>query len=218
VPFSQAQIAEALAKVKADPNLATERTIRSLEWANQPKPPSHHMSQWLEWIAELFQWLAQSARVLIWVAAGLLAALLALYIVRLVRAHGPHREKGEFVAPSFVRDLDIRPESLPTDIGAAALALWERGEHRAALALLYRGLLSRLVHAHRVPILDSSTEGDCLELTARHLNSDRTVYVERLVKTWQRAIYGGQDPETPAVAALCSEFAPALNVPAEPAS
>ena len=72
-----------------------------------------------------------------------------------------------FVAPTHVRDLDIRPESLPDDIGAAARALWDRGEHRAALALLYRGLLSRLAHVHRLPIRDSSTEGDCLALAAR---------------------------------------------------
>ena len=52
-----------------------------------------------------------------------------------------------FVAPTHVRDLDIRPETLPADIGAAARQLWERGEQRAALALLYRGMLSRLVRA-----------------------------------------------------------------------
>ena len=52
-------------------------------------------------------------------------------------------------------------------------ALWDRGDHRAALALLYRGLLSRLVHVHRVPIRDSSTEGDCLALAARCLTPRR---------------------------------------------
>src|SRR4029079_6929748 len=74
-----------------------------------------------------------------------------------------------FVAPTHVRDLDIRPESPTDDIGAAARQLWDRGEQRAALALLYRGMLSRLAHVHRVPIRDSSTEGDCVELASAQL-------------------------------------------------
>ena len=83
--------------------------------------------------------------------------------------------------PSHVRELDIRPESLPDDIGAAALAVWERGEQRAALALLYRGLLSRLVHAHGVPIRASSTEGDCLALAQSRLAAGSAQYAARLV-------------------------------------
>jgi hypothetical protein len=113
--------------------------------------------------------------------------------------------------PTHVRDLDIRPESLPVDIGAAARTLWSRGEHRAALALLYRGLLSRLAHVHQVPVKDSSTEGDCLALAVTHLTIDRSEYTSRLIRVWQRAVYGGVNAETSAVYALCDGFAPALD-------
>ena len=105
-----------------------------------------------------------------------------------------------------MRDLDIRPESLPEDIGAAARALWDRGEHRAALALLYRGLLSRLAHVHRIPIRDSSTEGDCLALAASHLPQRSREYASRLVRVWQRFVYGGQHTEAATVHALCDDF------------
>ena len=44
---------------------------------------------------------------------------------------------------------------------------------------------------YEVPIRDSSTEGDCLMLAARVLETRRTDYATRLVRTWQRAIYGG---------------------------
>ena len=117
-----------------------------------------------------------------------------------------------------MRDLDIRPESLPDDVGGAGRALWERGEHRAALALLYRGLLSRLVHVYAVPIRASSTEGDCLALAAPHLRGPAAGYAARLVGTWQGAVYGAEAPAEPAVQALCTEFGTVLDRPAAAAA
>jgi hypothetical protein len=110
-----------------------------------------------------------------------------------------------------VQDLDIRPESLPDNIGAAARTLWDSGEHRAALSLLYRGVLSRLVHVHNIPIRDSSTEGDCLRLTATRLREEQRNYVALLIQIWQHAVYGGQQPETASLHTLCDGFAPALD-------
>ena len=115
-----------------------------------------------------------------------------------------------------MRDLDIRPETLPADVGGAARALWDAGERRAALALLYRGLLSRLIHVHRVPIRDSSTEGDCLDLTARHLAATRQEYAAGLIRAWQRFVYGGEHVQPALVQALCDGFAGALDRPDSP--
>jgi hypothetical protein len=196
--------------VAADPNLAAIRMMRTLRWkgATQERggPPA-----WLQWVAGLFNWFAETGRLLVWVAVLLLAGLLAVYVVRIVRRHGTSRSAGRFVAPSHVRDLDIRPESLPEDVGAAARALWERGEGRAALALLYRSLLSRLAHTHGVPIRDSSTEGDCLALAAPRLSPERMGFAARLVSVWQTAVYGGESPEAARVHSLCDEFGPMLD-------
>ena len=81
--------------------------------------------------------------------------------------------------PSHVRELDIRPESLPADIGAAVRELWLAGERRAALSLLYRGALSRLVHSYQVAIGDASTEGDCVRLARAALPPPRGDFVDR---------------------------------------
>ncbi len=138
--------------------------------------------------------------------------LLLVFLWRLFRAITLPERARKFEAPSFVRDLDIRPESLPADIGAAARSLWDSGEHRSALALLYRGLLSRLVHVHHVPIRDSSTEGDCMTLANRHLVAeDQKIYVTSLVRVWQRAVYGGENIPTESVHALSDEFSRALD-------
>ena len=77
------------------------------------------------------------------------ALVSARHLVQL-RAFAPAR--GAESAVSHVRDLDVRPESLPDDVGAAAWALWQAGKVPAALSLLYRGALSRLIHRFEVPI------------------------------------------------------------------
>ncbi len=208
----RAEVARAINIVKADPNLATERTIRTLRWVDRSAPPPEETHNSLEWLLQLIGWFAQSARVLVWVAVALLASLLVIFVLRLIRERSPATAPGRKVVPTHVQDLDIRPESLPDNIGAASRALWDSGDHRAALSLLYRGLLSRLVHVHNVPIRDSSTEGDTLVLTATRLAEEKRSYVTQLIRVWQHAVYGGLQPETGALYVLCDEFAPALDV------
>jgi hypothetical protein len=212
-----AEVERAVKVVKADPNLANERTVRSLTWDDDGKKKARKSTrwpEWLGWIGALFMWIAQASNALVWLLLAALAALLVMVIVRIFASNRLSGRGGtRFIAPTHVQDLDIRPESLPPDIGAAARALWDRGEQRAALALLYRGLLSRLAHVHEVPIRDSSTEGDCLALAARKLDPARIAYATELVRTWQRAIYGGLSIDTAVIHSLCAGFAANLDAP-----
>jgi hypothetical protein len=213
------EVTRAVAALKADPELATETTVRRLAWDKQPdkeKEPRElsGVPGWLRWFFELFSWILQTSQMLFWLLIGIFVAVLIVMLVRLFAARGSEGRPARFMAPTHVQDLDIRPESLPDDIGAAARELWDRGEHRAALALLYRGLLSRLAHGYEVPIRDSSTEGDCLVLAARVLEARRTEYATRLVRTWQRAIYGGLSIDDGVVHELCASFETYLERPA----
>lgn len=205
------EVEEALEQVADDPNLAAVRTIKMLKW-KEPEPVTDEPWWWkwangfARWFRGLFAWVAESGRLLVWVLGGLALALLAVFVARRIRERGLPRVPKQFVAPSHVRDLDIRPESLPDDVGAAALALWERGEQRAALALLYRGTLSRLVHVHTVPIRASSTEGECLALARQRVPAAAAKYTTQLVETWTGAVYGARTPAAGVVQALCAEF------------
>jgi hypothetical protein len=213
--ISQRDIAAALEVVRNDPNLSAERKTRTLRWVEGGSlPDSRKPPEWLKWVADLFVWLAQNGRFLFWGVLVVLAAMLIIYLVRLASGWRIPERSRPFKVPSFVLNLDIRPESLPDDIGASARQLWEAGDHRAALSLLYRGLLSRLAHVHGVPIKDSTTEGDCLSLASSHLFDDaRKVYVVKLIRLWQRAVYGGEQVEAESVYELCDRFARALNDP-----
>jgi hypothetical protein len=205
---TDAQVDDAVAKVKADPNLGGTRTLSMLRWRESPDVEP---SWWFRWIVNLFRFIGGSSRVLMWVAIVVLALLLVAYLTRVLKAHAAGAGGARFVTPTHVRDLDIRPESLPSDIGAAARRLWDSGDRRAAMALLYRGLLSRLAHVYRAPIRDSTTEGDCLTLAVRYLTEARFQYSAQLVSVWQTAVYGGRDAEQHVVYALCDSFGPVLD-------
>lgn len=205
------EIAIAIETVKKDPNLGGERTMKMLRWRDRAKPQKPTDLSWVAWIGGLFSWVGQSSRYLIWVVVVVLAAWIAIYLLRAIREKASAGSIDPFVAPTHVRNLDIRPESLPPNIGRAARALWDKGEHRAALSLLYRGLLSRLTHVHRVPIRDSSTEGDCLLLIEDRVSRNTHAYAARLVAEWCGFVYGGTVTDASTVHALCDEFGGALD-------
>jgi Domain of unknown function (DUF4129) len=211
---SRAEIQAAVEKLRADPNLGTTVKKRELK-RNKEKEAAQvanpHAPSWLKWISDAFGWLASTARLLVWVIAILLAGILGLFIKRFIESRGERSRPVAFSMPTHVQDLDIRPESLPNDIGGAALELWERGEHRAALALLYRGLLSRMAHVHGVRIRDSSTEGDCLALATQHLPSQQAAYAARLIRLWQGAVYGNIEPPAEEFRAISVGFATTLD-------
>lgn len=211
---SAQEIAAAIDLLKADSNLNGQRTIRVLKWVNEAERPPDEpnwLRKLLRWLVQFFTWLTEAGRWLFLVLAVALIAMLVVWISRFMRSGAGVRPPERFTAPTHVQDLDIRPESLPEDIGAAARALWDRGQQRVALALLYRGLLSRLAHVHAVPIRDSTTEGDCLSLARQHLSVERAQFVSQLVRVWTRSVYGGIDAERDTVYALCDGFAAALN-------
>jgi hypothetical protein len=205
-PFTQAEIARAIDSVKADPELGTEEKRKRLVWKEPKAARAPVSSSWWQGIADFFGWVAQLSQMLMWLLIAALLASLALVLWRLLGKARPVPGLRQDLAPTHVRDLDIRPESLPVDIGAAARRLWEAGEQRAALALLYRGLLSRLAHTFAVPVVDSSTEGDCLALATRVLDARRLEFVAQLIRTWQTAIYAGRPIEDELVFELCASF------------
>ena len=207
------QIAAAVQKLKEDPNLVSTRKVHVLHSVGHAEqdPPSSDQPAWVRWIANLFAWLAEAGRMVVWAACAVVAGLLAVYLIRTFGVRRQRIHATVATAPTHVRDLDIRPESLPDDIGAAARELWDKGDHRAALALLYRGSLSRLAHAHGVPIRHSTTEGESVELAARHLRSGSIDYISKLVRVWQRAVYRGEEPQTDVMIFLCDGFAVALD-------
>jgi hypothetical protein len=160
----------------------------------------------MPWLRDLARWLSEGGRALVWLLGLVAVATLIVASRRWWSVHGQALVAASTRLPSHVRELDIRPESLPAEIGAAVRAAWLAGEHRAALSLLYRGALSRLAHGLAVPIEDSSTEGDCIRLAETTLGDERSAFAARLIGAWQLAVYGDRALPTPLVMSLCDDF------------
>jgi hypothetical protein len=201
------QVHDATEAVYQDPDLNRLEATRVLRFKpDEERKPTPDAGPDLIWLRVMVGWIAEAARWLVWLLGAALAAVLLLYLRRWMAVRGDALHGRAAALPSHVRDLDIRPESLPDDVAAAVRTLWQRGEARAALSLLYRGALSRLVHDHEVPVRSASTEGECMRLASRHLGADGSAFFERLVGLWQLAVYGARLPEGDAVLAVCDQF------------
>jgi hypothetical protein len=117
-----------------------------------------------------------------------------------------------------VGGLDIRPESLPDDIIATVQKLWHQQEQRAALGLLYRATLSRLVSQNELHLSFGATEADCLrEARSAHLVQRlgplRWQMTRTITDIWLQAAYGQRWPDTDKVMAACKQWRQAFDMP-----
>jgi hypothetical protein len=154
---------------------------------------------------------------------SLLAAILKILLITsaiMLIAWLLYRYRGNLygwsLTPRFNRatevgGLDIRPETLPDDVATAVRQLWEKKQYRAALALLYRATLSRLVEEGAVLLSQGSTEGDCLRLAqqahaANRLNDIKLEIATSATSLWLRGAYGNRWPDTETVMAQCAQW------------
>ena len=203
---ARAQVQAAVDRVSRDPDLPQKVKESRLRLKARTPEPAKPDDGDFKWLREFVRWLTEAGRLLVWLAGAAAAAIVLVSLRRWARARAAAAGFQAGALPSHVQSLDIRPESLPAEIGTAAAALWERGDHRAALSLLYRGALSRLVHEHGVPIRAASTEGECVTLAARRLEPAGSEFFARLVQAWQVAVYGARPPATGQALALCRDF------------
>lgn len=221
---SRASVEKAMEQIRKDPNLPGKRMEKSLVMkdsqpsepeseSSTPKENSPPSSNWGEGFAS---WLSEAGRVLVWVLGGIAVVFVAFGLRHWIRVRADAGRLSRTDLPSHVGQLDIRPQSLPLEVGVAAWQLWQQGQQREALSLLYRATLSRLVHQHAVPVQASSTEHEVMELVQHRLQAQPRDFVLQLVRIWQRGVYGAHMPDDAQVQALCAAFGVQLTVSLAP--
>ncbi len=108
--------------------------------------------------------------------------------------------------PEHVAGLDIRPESLPDDVVAAARAHWRAGRRREAMSLLYRGALAHLVNRYALRVPESATEGECVARVRTHQEGPLVDDFAALTGSWQRVAYAHEAPPDETFAELCTRW------------
>jgi hypothetical protein len=167
-------------------------------WQPRKKPEEPKAARGRGWLGIGYA-LAKAAEVLMWIAAGALIAYALWWAARMLPRRGlasaePYRP------PAALFGMDLAPETLPPDVGAAAAALAREGRLREALCLLYRGSLSELVHKRGAQLLTSHTEGDVLRL------SGEMPYLQKLIESWRSCAYARRMPAAADVERLANDY------------
>ena len=94
---------------------------------------------------------------------------------------------------------------MPDDIASEVERLW--GEQpRAALGLLYRALLSRLLHDYRLPLKSAYTEAEVLRLVQTLEQDPLSQFSQILTLHWQNLAYGHRLPPEALKPVLCQDW------------
>lgn len=112
------------------------------------------------------------------------------------------REKAARPLPQQAFGLDLSPDTLPHDIAASAENLWQT-HRREALGLLYRALLSHLLHDFNIALKAADTEGQVLERVEQLQQPALSAYSRNLTGHWQNMAYGHRPPPAHARQQLC---------------
>lgn len=180
------------------------RVEERIDWgwnaADQSAPPPRTPA-WLQGGAALIE-------VLLW---ALLVAGLALLAwryrdwLRLFAVRGQAAREEDTPPPAQLFGLAVDPRSLPDDLPASVEQLWP-ADPRAALALLYRGLLSHLLHQRRLPLRAAHTEGEVLVLLQGLDDPALARFAARLLDAWQALAYGSRPPPAELGPELCDAW------------
>ncbi len=174
------------------------------ESVEEEEPGSRFSWQLGSFFAALFQ-------TLIWVLLAAALIVLIAYALRMSRAVD-QASVAEHEPPEVLFGLDVRPDSLPDDVVAAARRLFAAGDAIGALSLLYRGALVHLVSSRGLEVSASATEGECTRLARRSVGAPLSDDFERLTRAWLYCAYGERPPEVDTFASLCESWQPHLEL------
>jgi hypothetical protein len=159
----------------------------------------------LGWLRALGYAFARTSEVVLWIAAAALVALGLWWASRLA-PRAPPESRAPYRPPPSLFGMALAPETLPADLAGAVRALLAAGRVREALALLYRGTLSALVHGRGIELKPSDTEGEALARVRAHGEAATAQYFGELVLHWQRAAYARRLPAPAEVERLLAAY------------
>ena len=215
-PLTSQASRDSIQSLLEQPPFKNKESVTRYRFGDDPASPAKdkQTGEAPQWLKTLLGWLdgrhldslASVIEVLLW--GALIAALgwllwryrefLQAFVGR--RPNLPSRSKRP--APPQVFGLDLNRENLPDDIAASAEQLW-LSEPRAALGLLYRGLLSHLLHDFDLTLKAADTESQILERIEQLQRPDLLAYSRNLTVHWQNMAYGHRIPPAHLQAELC---------------
>ncbi|WP_444945989.1 DUF4129 domain-containing protein [Microbulbifer sp. VTAC004] len=190
-----------------------EWLIEFIEWLlnRSPDDDNASTSSWGPTIARIIE-------ILLWI--GVIAGVIYLgwrhHDTILKNLRWQRKPKPKAAVPETLFGLDVRQSSLPDDVCAEVLRLWQTGEQRAGLGLLYRATLSHLIEDFQFHFGDHLTEAECAQLVHRRqsepaedlpsVTAPLSQFVQQLTSDWQQLAYAHRSPVDARMSALCQEW------------
>lgn len=194
----------------------SHKEIKRLPKFFEPDPDEDH--PFIDWLADFLKsregagGIASVLEVLLWLAVIALIFWVVLRYRHWLAAQFVRVKKAPAARPkpTTLFGMAVTRESLPADISSAALTLLQQQNARAAIALLYRACLYRLIYLG-VDIEDGHTENECVAIMREHFGDQQQAtaqidYFSQLSILWQRLAYGHLAPDQKIAHTLCSEW------------
>lgn len=214
-PLTSRAAHDAIEQLLDQPPFENRETVTRWRFGEESKPEAETdngaLARLLRGLFDLLEhwnglkYLAVALEVLLW---ALLASAVLLLLWRYrdwLSTFGERfglPQRRQVPPPSVLFGLEVTPESLPADIAGTAEALWD-SQPREALGLLYRALLSRLLHDLRVPLKAAHTEGEVLSLVEQLQLLELSRFSQVLTRHWQNLAYGHRLPPASLKRGLC---------------
>ncbi|WP_421555092.1 DUF4129 domain-containing protein [Pseudomonas kitaguniensis] len=219
-PLSTQTASQSIKHVLEQPPFKNPQTVTRYRFGDEKTVTEKHthgdgkLPAWLQALlnqlnSNTFKTLGQGLEILLWsLMIGGVALLLWRYRewLRTFVSRRPQRNpKIAKAVPAQMFGLALGTETLPEDIASAAEQLWPT-QPREALGLLYRGLLSRLLHDFNLPLKSADTEGQVLQ-RVHHLQQPQLLaFSDELTRHWQNLAYGHHLPPAFAQQKLCNDW------------
>ena len=198
--YAQKDPKKEIAEVLKAPEFPHERD--AMRWQPRQRDAAPRERSGPAWGLNIGGALAELVRALLWVAIAAGIGFLVWYLVRALPRFSAGSPREPYRPPQTLFGMELAPESLPADVAAAARALVSEGRMREALALLYRGTLSQLVHRRGVELLSSHTEIEVLRLAP----PEASQYLDELVDAWRACAYASRPPGAAKIEQLAAGY------------
>lgn len=217
-PLNSTAAQASVGQLLDEPPFENRETVTRWRFADEPKKkeeptPKEEKSEGagklLEKLIDYFKHLSLVAQVFEVILWTLVISLIVLLVWRyrewlqtFASRLGLPQRRIVRTMPSQLFGLEVAPESLPEDVASTVERLWAE-QPREALGLLYRALLSRLLHDFRLPLKGSHTEGEVLQLVQRLDQEELSRFSAVLTRHWQNLAYGHRLPPDNLKRGLC---------------
>jgi hypothetical protein len=198
--LTNAEAKKAIEEIMSRDEFNNKKTVK--RWRNKNEEEKEEEKETSEGSNIDLSWLgmgiASLGEAMLWLLVAALIVLGIVFYLRWSPVAEARSKRQNRKLPRSLFGLEITPESLPDDVGKAAMDLWRNKDPLVALSLLYRGALTTLVHRDGINLKGSATEGDCIRTVTRHgnrLGNSAIEYFRHLTMTWLYAAYAHRLPE-----------------------